>query len=258
MIDRIKIFGERNTGTNFAELLIGLNHPGLRVLTHGDNNGLNEQAAKFGAGRAPVVLERLIDARRAAEFPENFGWKHAAPAPDAIRAAPAFAQTCFLFLVRNPFQFLTSLARRPYNLILPDGRPGDMSGFLRGPILLNQRDGLAVRDGVVANPVQLWSLKTAAHRATAAALGKQALLLRYEDLVADPTRPARWLATLGHRTDGVLKVPAASTKGDALSFSDYQARTRDVDPVEAFSPEDRAYVVEQIDQKLCADLGYSL
>lgn len=258
MIDRIKVFGERNTGTNFAEQLIGLNHPDLRVLAHGTNDGLNEQAARFGAGRAPVVLERLIDARRAAEFPENYGWKHAAPALDALRAAPGFARSCFLFLVRNPFQFLTSLARRPYNLILPEGVPGDMSAFLRTPVLLNQRDGLAVPNGSVANPVLLWSLKTSAHRAVAAALDKQALLLRYEDLVADPTRPARWLATLGHRVDRPLKVPAASTKGDALSFSDYQARTRDVDPADAFSAEDRAFIADQVDQQLCAALGYAV
>lgn len=251
----VKVFGERNTGTNFAEQLVALNHPGLGVLRHGTNDGLEQQAAAFGSAMAPLVLERLIDARRAAEFPRNFGWKHAATTPAMLESAPIYPETVFLFITRNPFQFLASLWRRPYNVLMPGGRPGDRSTFLRRPILANQRDGLA--EGLIANPVRLWSLKTGAHMQTAAALGDRALLVRYEDLVEAPDLASGWLARHGHPANGPLKVPARSTKGDALTFQDYRDRVRNHDPGADFPAPDRRFIREQLDGDLCGRLDYA-
>ena len=255
-ISRIKVFGERNTGTNFAERLIALNYPALTVLRHGNNDGLAEQAARFGPDLTPLVLERLIDGRRAAEFPQNFGWKHAAVSVGRLRSVPSFRTTGFVLLVRNPFRFLASLWRRPYNLIMPGGPPQDLSTFLRTPILANQRDGLEY--AWIASPVDLWTAKVRAHIEAAQELRQQALLVRYEDLVAQPTLITEWLGGLGLAEPRTFEIPDASTKGDALRYQDYRAEAAEKDPAEAFSACDRDFIAGRLEDDLCERFAYSL
>lgn len=255
-LSKVKIFGERNTGTNFTEQFVKANFPALEVLHHPTTPDPQITVA-FPAPFANVVQERLIDDMRAREFDQHFGWKHARTDAAQLRSVPLFQDTGFIFLVRNPFAWLTSTLRRPYSLFsaaLMHGAEGDMDAFLSSPILTNLRDNLD--DVVIPSPMRLWSLKTRAHRDCAVALGDRAIFMRYEDLITDVPGAARAIARWGFPMPTDLRVAARSTKGDGLSFQDYQARVRDYRPEKEFTSDQIQRILAGLDRALCAELGY--
>lgn len=118
----IKVFGERNTGTNFTNELIRRNIEGIELLEHGNNNRVEEIYKQFPQDWS-LLRERLIDRERGIEFERNFGWKHAFITQEMLMKSPRHHETLFVILIRNPFRFLYSLHRRPYNLTTAEANP---------------------------------------------------------------------------------------------------------------------------------------
>ena len=247
-----KVMGERNTGTNFLHQLIAGSTSGIEGLVHGSNDSVKKSTQGLPENLQYFARQRAIDILRKQEFSHNFGWKHARVDPAYLQQSPRFAETLFVFIVRNPFYFLSALFRRPYNLLPRAG--DDKSRFLRSPILLNERDNIC-GTATLENPVRLWSIKTRSYVQTAAQI-ERALLIRYEDLVAQPDSILAMLAKKGAETAPNVQVPQQSTKGDNLTFGDYARKTAAYDYRSDHSASDIGFITEQLDAETLDQLGY--
>lgn len=266
----IKVFGERNCGTNFLTALLARNlrgdaivlgapgdrdyrSPGMAELVTGVP-GKPAQDQVAARGLKPVAFEAFKDEASRQGFDRNFGWKHAAVSVACLQRSAVFARGRFVFLVRNPYYFCAALHRRPYNL-LPRPR-GNLarSDFVRARFRPNARDKLTVAD---FNAPELWNLKVRSYVAAADALGDDALLLRYEDLVPDPEHVVATIADrFGLGRAEAFALVEKSTKGDGRSFADFQRIVADYTPAVDHAAEDIAWLRGQFDAALLARLGY--
>jgi hypothetical protein len=103
--------------------------------------------------------------------------------------------------------------------------------------------------------MELWSLKTKgllkAHEEI-----EGSILVRYEDLVADPGALLAELRRRGVTTTDAVNIPQESTKGDPLTFRDYQRIASDYRPEKDFTAEELSTIRSKIDMNLCAVLKY--
>lgn len=164
----IKVYGERNTGTNYLEQLLELNVDLPRL-----------------PGVVPSFVARLdrgAEASRDAWFRLtrrwNLGWKHQAAPTPAQRASWRCGGVLFVTLTKNPYSWALSMHRRPYHR---GGTVPDLLTFLRTPWPALGRDNVG---DALPTPIDLWNVKNASYLALA---GEAATVnLTYEDLLRDP------------------------------------------------------------------------
>lgn len=252
MFQFVKVFGERNSGTNFLNLMLQGNGVDATILNKEVDFLPSEYALSFDEAIRDVFVERWLDDLDREEFRRNFGWKHARVSRERLGRHPEFERAFFILLIRNPFSFVASLHRRPYNL-LPVPK-GDRKGFIRSPIMANERDHL---DSVyVPSPVDLWCQKAVA-AIEFALTGDNACLVRYEDVMADTVGFIRWLSRRGLRFQSDDVVQVASTKRDPISFQEYRDKTLAFDPEKEFDREDYQDILGRIPEKLLDILRYN-
>lgn len=248
----VKVFGERNTGTNFLVESLALNAPQLEHLTHEHSSLLPALAYRVPGAVGQRLYNWALDRQRALEEPVNLGWKHGAIEPDRIGHLDLSERTLMICMTRNPYYFLNSLYRRPYNII-PQPK-GDRRSFLSTAITPNRRDRVGSRD--LPSPASLWSLKTRSYLESADRLNL--CVVRYEDLVNDFPSFFEALRTSGVSLNRELQIPMKSSKGDAMQFSDYVAKTNAFDPREQFSTEELELIRPHLDADICNRLGYPI
>jgi hypothetical protein len=168
---KIKLYGERNTGTRYLERLLGLNLD-----------------AELLRGSVPLRLQRLFGNNEAVRdlffwltYHRNLGWKHSM-APDPRTATRVWSRgeqaLVFVTLTKNPYSWLLSLYRRPYHSRV---KPGTFAEFLVSPWPTVRRERAAVE---FRNPIDIWNRKNGSYLRLQN--GRNTVNLRYEDLLADP------------------------------------------------------------------------
>ncbi len=262
ILDTVKIYGDRNTGTRVLARAIEANFP-VRLLKPGFRPREAELAAEvkrrrgFLARRAPVE-EAVIDAAAEGLVASDFGWKHAVPPLATIAAARGRTAKClFVLVTKHPLFFVASLHRRPYHdLVLRFPKPS-LARFVHQPW---KTVGRELMDGAtLASPADLWRAKAEGYRALLATV-PHGLHLAYEDFVADYDGALdRIAAALGRpgRPSGGWKRPEASTKGDEANFADYARRYDRARAGEGFSAADAAFVEARAGAELMAAFGYA-
>jgi len=152
-VERVKIFGERNTSTNALKRLIEMNSA-ARVLPSiagdlkpGFQNSFNTFVRRI---RGREYTETRIDRIFESAPPDRF-WKHCATTFDDVSA---FDGTLVLFLVRNPYSWLQALHRRPYHARQPI--PDSLEEFLTTPWNPVRRDRIGDR---TVTPIELYNAK---------------------------------------------------------------------------------------------------
>ncbi len=243
----VKLYGERNTGTNYLSRLIALNLDVIEI------PGVVPPRVMRLQERLPGE-ELVRDIYFALNWRRTLGWKHALMKPAHIleRYARAFANPVVVTLTKNPYSWLVSLYRRPYHQQYPQGKP-DFETFLRQPWKTVFRDNAPRR---LSSPVELWNIKNAAYLTSARAL--PIVNLTFEALLADP---AGIIDDLARRFGWSRLSPdfvnhEASTKEsgkDSGFYSDYYARERWKD---SLTPQAVALVNERVDQALMRHFGY--
>ena len=169
----IKIYGERNTGTNYLVELLRLN---LNVnVIPGIVPPSIRKLQRFVPGE-----EIIRDLYFKLTYSQNLGWKHmlVKSAPEIKKTKLGSANTCFITLTKNPYSWLLSLYKRPYHQYYTD-KPS-LEEFLSKPWKTVDRDALKS----VENPIGLWNLKNASYFNLTNEF--QTIHLRYEDLLKDP------------------------------------------------------------------------
>jgi hypothetical protein len=167
-VRKVKIYGERNTGTGYLTQLIRLNLD-VEIL----------------AGSVPWVIDRLAGRNESirdlyfrATHRRNLGWKHTmAPNPEYLKASPIDG-VVFITVTKNPYSWLLSLYRRPYH-----GKQtvDSFAAFLQTPWPTVGRENHAE---AFPNPIIMWNEKNRAYLNLNKGICVQNL--RYEDLLCDP------------------------------------------------------------------------
>lgn len=222
---RLQIFGERCSGTNYVAQLLRRNLWGLSLT-------------------------------------DEYGWKHGF----ADRVVDAAERCAFVLVVRDPFDWVRSLQRRPWHAAGPL-RGAPMARFLREPWwcewgrdmelpaedprigteMLHERDPATGQR--FANVMQLRSGKlrdwlTLAHRV------RHFVVVRYEDAVADDRGVVAAVAAALQTRRLPWHRPVRTFKGGAAPYVPREH--------EELGEEDRAWVVAQLDPSLERQLGYEL
>ena len=166
----IKIYGERNTGTNYLSKLIELNLEAEQLPSVAPQNILKLQ--RLFPGR-----EWIRDLYFHMSFNNNLGWKHCQVNHEKIKASRLYQKNriAIITLSKNPYSWLLSLYRNPYHQHYTN-KP-DFKTFLQQPWKTVARDNIKTS---LDNPIQLWNMKNASYLQT------DFLNLRSENLIGDP------------------------------------------------------------------------
>ncbi|HID34407.1 MAG TPA: hypothetical protein EYP25_07535 [Anaerolineae bacterium] len=246
----IKLYGERNCGTNYLEQLI------RRNLTATLLPGTAPAWLRRRFRHHPRLREQVIDAYFFMTFGRNLGWKHML-APDVARLERSIrplGQTYFLFLVKNPYAWLLSLHRHPYHHPHP---AGDFDAFIRAAWPTLGRENHARRPFL--NPVVMWNLKNASYLRLAREAGGQ--IVRYEDLVADPDAVIHAIARAGgiKRKSDIFVNVEDSVKGEEnRDFAFYRAYYLEERWRAELSSSAIQFINQHLDKTLLGDLRYHM
>ncbi len=178
---RVKVFGERNTGTRAVihmllahkEVTKGFANAKMPEIQRLENH-INEKLEGYSKSLFMDALEDI----RCSKLPAHSAWKHAAPIVDESYASK---NASVLFLVRDPYSWIVALYRNPYHSRAP--LPETLAAFIEQPWLTVKRENIAP---ILMSPIELWNLKLRAYRDFAAAAPVPSAVLHFEAFVLDP------------------------------------------------------------------------
>jgi hypothetical protein len=264
-IDRIKIYGERNTGTNFLHQLIRANFQTPLVSQRvGKQTELKKISAKFkDVADKPyrhvltnIVINRYHEQHVARTMRETAGWKHTAPPVKMIKRSPEWREkTLFVIVVKHPVFWLRSFKKRGYHNYFKTGET-DFSEFLRQIYIPASIDN--VRALTYDTIVKLYAAKVDAYRKLSE-LGVACELVRYETLIEDP---AKFLDTLAakfalEKKKDVYVIPTDSTKAtDPRQLEEFKKDYALENVSKLVSPEDYAFIMSTFGKERLTWLGY--
>jgi hypothetical protein len=218
---QVKIFGERNTGTNALKRLIEQNSrstclPG----TSAEIDAALALSIKRSFWLSRRERERRIDRVFAAEGP-RFAWKHCAT---RFEDGASFDGVLVLFLVRHPASWLLSLSRNPYNAVDPP--PSDIGRFLEFEWQTVARERLGEQ---AYKPLDLFASKIDSYFALSGMLTERGIahhFLRLEDLILAQEQTFARVKPDLCGAEGAFQPLRRSTKSrhkDLRSYGEYYA-----------------------------------
>lgn len=244
----IKLYGERNTGSRYLNRLLEINleavclegtAPRWAALINSVSPGKNNVLDKY--------FERT--------FARNLGWKHAQVRVARLLAlGDAIRNVHFVTLVKNPYSWLLSLARRPYHR-KDANDAADIESLLRSEWMTVGRDNgpPAYRDAI-----DLWNSKVRSYVELSGQL--PTTFLTYEALVEDPESAVDRI----RRDSGVdwsggrFQNLEESTKEKSKDASFYRRYYGEERWREKLSPQVIGLVNERLDRELMKTFGYRL
>jgi len=244
----IKIYGERNTNTNYLEKLIKLNLDARQV--PGTAPRYIRTIQKILPGK-----EWLRDRYFSTTFEQNLGWKHTRVTTPVEMASDAVnrREICFVSITKNPYSWLLSLYSKPYSHQYSDNRP-DFETFLQTPWKTVARDQC---DDLLASPIALWNIKNTSYLQLTKFNG---LNITTESTVQDPESV---ISKIGNhfsinRLSSEFLNYDKSTKDKTKNFAYYQdyylqERWRD-----KLSTEAASIISEKVDRRLMSHFGYEV
>ena len=202
----IKIYGERNTNTNYLERLIELNLETLQL-----------------RGVVPMGIAKLQHRCLHKEFikdlyffttkKKNFGWKH-----QKLSAEFLNQDINFITITKNPYSWLLSLYKKPYHQEYKVF-PQTFEEFLVTPWKTMHRDKIG--KNILASPIELWNIKNKSYIEFHA---KSIIRLKSEDIFDNPQKIIDKISEEFqiNRKKAYFKNYIQSTKGSVLTYEDYR------------------------------------
>ena len=178
----LKIYGERNTGTNYLKKLIALNLD-VDILPGVIPKGV-WLLQKIMPGK-----ELIRDLYFALTYSRNLGWKHTIVKPNGElqKCRVCSGELAFVTLTKNPYSWLLSLYNRPYHLYIREQM--NFVTFLTSPWRTVHRENAKDR---ALLPIDMWNKKNLSYLSLNQ--GFPTLNIRFEDLLADPERIIRLIS----------------------------------------------------------------
>jgi hypothetical protein len=250
-----KVFGERNTGATYLGKLIDKNFAtdSLRGDFGVDRRVMRLVLQTYKPKERPFHNNRLQDEYHERILYSDFGWKHAAPPIDVIRAAPHSQSTLFVLITKHPVHFLTSLHARPENPLLNDD---DISfdKFLSSEWPLSARDNLGVE--ALESPIALWNRKMQDYLRVME-VAENVIHIRYEDILSDfESQMDRIADYIPKITAGYGNIRRSIKAKDNMRFEDYQRRYKYHKLKVDHKKRDLEYIYRKIDSEMMDTLGY--
>lgn len=243
----VKIYGERNTGTNYLSRLIHLN--------------LDVEELPGIAPKKIVQLQNRLPGREWVKdmyfdwsFASNLGWKHMkVKSPNFLEDTVATSKNVsFVTLTKNPYSWLLSLHKRPYHGDRNSPQE-DFEAFLTNEYKPKGRDNVG---NSKTNSTQLWNAKNASYIDLAKVFS--GVTVRYEDLLDDPKQTLTKICQ-GWDVDwdeSSFENYSDSTKDshkDANFYRDYYLGEK---WREKLSPQAVEIINSEVDAELMAHFGY--
>ena len=242
----LKIYGERNTGTNYLEKILNLNVDVVTLPGVVPRNVMRLQKILPGN-------ELVRDIYFTLTYSKNLGWKHTfVKSDEELQKYKILSrELSFVTLTKNPYSWLLSLYKRPYHQYF--GEKKDFISFLTRPWHTVGRENMHER---VMSPVELWNKKNSSYLALAQ--NHPTLNIKFEDLLADSERilclicetfTYRWKVKMFSNYN-------RSTKGenkDTQFYQDYYLNER---WKEKLSGEALAIINRQLDDGIMSRFGY--
>jgi len=247
-LEATKIYGERNCGTNYLRNLIQRNL-NTRLLP-----GVAPRRVRRLFRVYPVLHERLIDAWFDITFRYNLGWKHMfAPDIDRLqRTTVSIDRTLFIFLSKNPYAWLLSLQRHPYHF---HGPTSNFNVFIRSKWPTVGREN---HPAPFPNLVVMWNQKNISYLQLAHNL-PHSLILRYEDMVADPESMIRTIAEeleISLKNNTFTNVHASVKGEEDKDFAWYRTYYQEERWREQLDDDALRFINSHLDHDLLYTLGY--
>lgn len=212
----IKVFGERNTGTNALISVIRGNSGSIvypSVLAEVSPDARKNLAVMMKLGISKKASEQLIDATFKGR-PILEQWKHAATYFDTGTIKD---DVHFIFTTRHPLSWLIGLFKKPYHILVP--KPENLLAFAEMNWETVLRDNLNRKS---FKPLDLYVEKLKSYRDLMTKLEAQGLgytIIKFEDFVSDQkgvfdrlspnlTNPARKFQELTRSTKEIGKDSA--------------------------------------------------
>jgi len=242
----LKLLGERNSGTNVLEHL--LQHipdlhlfPSLPMLTWREVHRFRHPLSALW--RYHAAREETLDHWHTRDLPISGGWKHAAPNYEFRASFLKPKQPAVLIMLRHPASWLRSMHRNPFHALTTV--PADFSAFIR-------KDwAVTARDGVQSAPLPaLYAAKLKTYADLLASYPNSALI-RYEDLLSDPTAT---LTALGLEGPAPFALPADDPRAFAKPSNSTSFGDRATASFDGLSAADRAFVRGCLDGSPASDL----
>jgi hypothetical protein len=239
----LKIFGERNTGTNYLTALIALNLQASLI-----GGGV---PVKKGLLRNPFLFDLFYNTL----YPGHLGWKHSFPDHQRISRHIVSNETGLITLTKNPYSFLLSLYKRPYHY--KGDLPGKFGDFIRSPWHTLRREHS--KSTSFDNPIVLWNLKNRAYIDLQRSFPSRTVNLNYEMLITDPETTILYLSDFFslERVSEVFQNKFESTKGGVMNFDGYHQYYLQEEWISQLKAEDIAFINQWLDQEVMVHFGYN-
>jgi hypothetical protein len=260
MARRIKIYGQRNSGTNYLEKLIRKN---LKVeIIPGSSPDWTSIIANYF-----VHASRFLGRERAWHVDldivwfwvterENMGWKHRIVEPNKINDKNA-GNILFLTITKNPYAWLISAFRRPYGIVNPK-KVRSIKEFVDHEVenIRHHEAGWGISS--LRSPVDLWNIKQKKYLG----LGHnfECVNLRYEDLLQ---KTKNEINNIGIKLDNKIKNDEFrnvrnSTKGDDKDINFYKNYYLGDGWMRDISPEAVKLINERLDKDVAGQFAYEI
>ncbi len=206
----IKIYGERNSGTNYLEEILRKNS---------DSEIIKLDVSKYL--RYPLQRSELFfDLLNYIKMPNNLGWKHGIPPLNSIARYKYVKRLKIITITKNPYSFLLSFFKRPYH----QKKIADtFQEFLSQDLTIYPRDRLNIFKRY--SPVNLWNYKNQAYMALGMEQPVPTINLTYENLVKNPEKTFFKIVDsldLSHTTCDRFNNHITSTKSKNKTYADYK------------------------------------
>lgn len=251
----IKIYGERNSGTNLLSNILRANFPHVKVYD-GNYTKTFERWLKLVTCVLPDHMrfrsrEHIRNFLDVNFLTEQYSWKHKCLPSDLHLTHPNLN---VVTITKDPYSWLYSMYIRPYGSHHFGNTENKLSfsAFLREPWITQSRENdLAL----YSNPVQLWNSKVKSY----SEVKNRHLHLRYEDVLVDYDAS---VFRLGIFLDQILENDIVKIKRDVKkstkNYSDYYDFYINKKFMRYYNEHDLSYVQANLDDTCVTWSGYSV
>ena len=244
---KIKILGERSTGTNLLEKMLTHNFHCVSfpsssgVLPHQRPTIPRRFESRWASRRASK--EAIQDHNHHLELPEIGGWKHAAATQRFLEGFARPKSAVIICILRHPTEWLRSMHRNPFHGIAHV--PRKFSDFINSPWIAASRDELGER--LISSPLAMFEKKVESY-VRLKEQHPQTYLVRYEDIVLHPNDTLSQLPIWEARKSESIDLPSQNARSfgrGRLDGSRY-AQKASASSYDTLSDGDRQCVLDQL------------
>ncbi|WP_299591978.1 hypothetical protein [uncultured Tateyamaria sp.] len=253
----VKIYGERNTGTNLLRGVIKSNYDARVLNSANDLNSAKSQIYDALGKFKRKTKNTVVDISDSIILQNGLGWEHGAPAFDIISQSPYVGNTLFLCIYKDPYFWLKSYFKGGNNPVKLFDSNNDFGEFLSRPM------GVSVRDRVVApfdtGPLEIYQMKMRSYLRLRSIYGDDVMFVSYEDLLRNEEK---FLDLLSARLQKIENAPgfpehAVESRGQSeLTTEDYRAKYRLENRTSDLSSEEIAFIEGRLDHQLWREVNW--